>query len=1201
MPPRLKSLELQGYKTFASRTVFEFPVDITAIVGPNGAGKSNVADAIRWVLGEQAYSILRGRKTVDMIFAGSEQRPRASMAAATIGFDNENNWLPIDFSEVSITRRAYRDGQNEYLLNGQRVRLKETSELLAQSGLAERTYTIIGQGLVDAALSLKPEERRRFFEEAAGIGLYRKRREEALNRLANTQRNLERVNDILSEIKPRLRSLEKQAHRSKEYERVQADLQLSLHEWYGYHWHQTQQELRHAREVLKTQRNRLDQVCQRKIEVDEKISALRDHLQQLRKDLNGWHAQSSVLHRDREKISRFLAVLDERHRALLSQKQNLNSDLNQIIEELQFQNERMKTYSEEYDCLKTKLVEAQNQVDIYQTKYNERVSEREQVNEELQRVRHQLTTHEKREVELNIHHAEMVSRVEELRTSYLSLIQSQESIDIEIKKAQTRFDLAAQNKSALEIDFLKAKKKLQDHRRSEEKVEKRRRAVQDEILLLETERVRLKTRLDVLEQTENSFNGINRGSRFILEAAREGHLPDGYSLFGDQIEVPKEYEIAIASLLGEYLNGILVDPKTNPEQAFLMLENGDKGRAVFLLLDFFKANQRIKSPEDVDVIANAADIVSTPRKLQSLIHALLEQVLIVRNRAAARRLIPSLPATARVVTLRGEIFWGNGVVIAGQDGSIVKLARPRHKRELRSNLLEVEKQLDQLTIIIRQIDDEMNLKQDQKQRMVIDFQKIEKKADKKIQLHQKANLELEKSTQQSEWQLSKLADIEKQISQIDEENNNILCDIEDIASKHSSLRDQVQERNRQLITLPLTDIQAQFAHWETNVAVYKKAVEDAEKRMEEHKVILAHDQKLKGALHKRLDDALIKLEQLETDKVEQRNEEDKLNEKITGLIKQIGPAENKLEILESEYILLQDSQLDAQQDIAASERYVTKAQLELSRQREALDHLRNRIEDDFGLVALEYANDVSGPTPLPLGEMVEKLPVVKQISNEIEDNIRRQRALLRRLGPINPETQKEYEIVYERYEFITNQVEDLKEADADLRKVIDKLDDLMRKKFCSTFDAVAVEFRKMFTRLFGGGTARIILVDENNPMETGIDIEARLPGRREQGLSLLSGGERSLTSVALIFSLLKTSPTPFCVLDEVDAMLDEANVDRFCELLRELSLQTQFIIITHNRKTVQTADVIYGVTRGRDSASQVISLKLDEVSDEMIQ
>jgi chromosome segregation protein len=272
----------------------------------------------------------------------------------------------------------------------------------------------------------------------------------------------------------------------------------------------------------------------------------------------------------------------------------------------------------------------------------------------------------------------------------------------------------------------------------------------------------------------------------------------------------------------------------------------------------------------------------------------------------------------------------------------------------------------------------------------------------------------------------------------------------------------------------------------------------------------------------------------------------------------------------------------------------------MTRISESIENLRRRIEEDFGLVALEYSQDNVGPNPLPLDGMVQELPKVKELAPEIEDAISRQRAQLRRLGAINPEAQAEYRSVKERHEFLTSQVADLKKADQDLREVIAELDELMKREFRKTFDAVAVEFREMFTRLFGGGSARLILTDAENVAETGIDIEARLPGRREQGLSLLSGGERSLTAVALIFSLLKVSPTPFCVMDEVDAMLDEANVGRFCDLLRELSQTTQFIVITHNRNTVQIADVIYGITMGRDSASQMISLRLDEVGEDMV-
>src|SRR5262245_28280706 len=308
MPLRLKSLELQGYKTFASKTTFEFASGITAIVGPNGSGKSNIADALRWVLGEQSYSLLRGKKTEDMIFNGSEHRARSSMASAHIIFDNTTGWLPVDFTEVGMTRRAYRDGHNDYLLNSQQVRLRDLNELLAASGLSERTYTILGQGLVDASLALKADERRRLFEEAAGVGLYRVRREDALKRLENTTRNLERVLDIMSELEPRLRSLERQAKRAIEYSRAQADLKVILREWYGYHWNRAQRELATARNAVRIQEGRVAEAREHHQNSQLEYNAFREKFAGLRAQLNGWHRTSSELHSQREEVSRELAV-----------------------------------------------------------------------------------------------------------------------------------------------------------------------------------------------------------------------------------------------------------------------------------------------------------------------------------------------------------------------------------------------------------------------------------------------------------------------------------------------------------------------------------------------------------------------------------------------------------------------------------------------------------------------------------------------------------------------------------------------------------------------------------------------------------------------------------------------------------------------------------------------------------------------------
>ena len=440
MLSRLKSLELHGYKTFASRTLFEFPGNITAIVGPNGSGKSNIADALRWVLGEQSYSLLRGRKTEDMIFSGSEQRQRASMASAAITFDNDDGWLPIDYSEVLLARRAYRDGQNEYVLNGQRVRLKEISELLAQSGLAERTYTVIGQGLVDAALALKPEERRRFFEEAAGIGLYRSRRDEAITRLDTTRRNLERVMDIIGELEPRLKSLERQASRAIEFDRIKADLQLLLRDWYGYHWHKLQGDVTHAREVLHVQEQKLDQAQSKFEEIDGRVKALREQLTGVRTRLNAWHNQSAEVHNSREKVNRALAVLDERQRALVEQQATLQQDLARVEEEEHLHRDRLTVMEAERERLQAELEDSEAQAEKVRQALAEREGSRGKMEKNARELRRQLLTNETQQVQFKAHMAELKSRLDSLRKNLENTQSAMEPAEKAVQTAKLRLD-----------------------------------------------------------------------------------------------------------------------------------------------------------------------------------------------------------------------------------------------------------------------------------------------------------------------------------------------------------------------------------------------------------------------------------------------------------------------------------------------------------------------------------------------------------------------------------------------------------------------------------------------------------------------------------------------------------------------------------------------------------------------------------------
>jgi len=1198
---RLKSLELHGYKTFASRTPFGFADGITAIVGPNGSGKSNIADSLRWVLGEQSHNLLRAKKTEDMIFAGSEQRPRSGMASVTITFDNTTGWLPVDFSEVAVTRRAYRDGRNEYLLNGQTVRLKDVNELLAQSGLSERTYTILGQGMVDASLALKADERRRLFEEAAGIGLYRARREESLRRLENTQRNLERVLDILAELEPRLRLLERQAKRAQEYAQVKADLHLVLREWYGYHWHRLQKELGEAHEMARQQEAKLNDARTHYHNLTGGFSATRARLSELRTQLNEWHRSSATLHQQRETVSRELAVLEERRRALTETRQGSLAEQERLADEERAARERVAEAQAEFERIQAEAADAKTQENDAKVALTARQLERAQVEQKVNTARQNLNTLNSRRAQHQAHLNELETRLgtqrQKLQSADLAIATIDESFKTAGKKAQGAQKTASEAESALrqaEADLTALRQRLGE-------LESTRRQRQDERNAKQGEQTRLQAQLDVLEQAENSLSGYADGARYLLEAARQSKLSSALAL-STALDVPAEYETAIAAALGDAFDVVLVESAQGVDQALELLEQA-AGRAV--ILDRGQAST--VHPDDAGAGRPpstvegkwANDLVKVKAELIPAVDLLLGDVLVVEDRAAARRLRTQAP-TLRLVTLKGEVFRPDGLIHAGREARAAALSRPRQRRELGEQLASVAAEFNNLTETLTGLNAEITGTQKeiaQREATVRDLRSALNAANTAAQ---QATLALESARRQRDWQAGQKETLAKELAASERDRTETELTLEEIEAKLGEAQEALRKLNGEMAALSLDELSTQVTYWGARVAVSQRTVNDGRVRNDERRQTLERVLAQTQAAARRVEEIAVSLEQLEAAKATFHTREDELQEQIEALQAQIDPAEGQLDEAEKQEVSLQEQEAAAQRALSLVERYNAQAQIDLSRKQEALENLRRRVEEDFGLVQFEYATDISGPVPLPLDGMVELLPMVTELASDLEENLSQKRAQLRRMGAVNMEAQQEYESVQERYSFMTTQVEDLKKAESDLREVIAELDEVTRRDFHKTFEAVATEFKAIFTRLFGGGSARLVLTDPDNLTETGIDIEARLPGRREQGLSLLSGGERSLTAISLVFALLKISPTPLCVMDEVDAMLDEANVGRFRDLLSELGQTTQFIVITHNRNTVQVADAIYGITMGRDSASQVISLRLDEVSDEML-
>ena len=1190
----LKSLELHGYKTFASKTRFEFAEGITAIVGPNGSGKSNIADAIRWVLGEQAYTLLRGKKTEDMIFSGSEQRPRAGMASALITFDNTDGGLPIEFSEVSIGRSAYRDGSNEYFLNDARVRLKDIDELLARCGLSERTYTIIGQGLVDSALSLKPEERRRLFEEAAGIGLFRTRREESLRRLETTKRNLERVLDILAELQPRVESLRRQAKRASEFETVRSELKDVLLQWHGFHWRVAQEEVGTARAAAEAAEKALAALQDAQEKSDSRFTSVRTTLGALRAQLNSWHRQASELHRAREALSRELAVNEERLRLLERSQTEAAAALTAAEAEKAVLEERTAEYGRELERMQAEREDVAAQLGRAETARESLEAERRTRRErhlalqaELQELESGLVRSDARAAQLTLRRTELAQRDETVLEAHRT---ARAAVEAHAAKAEELSQAWEAEKDRLEQARADQTRAVETVSEMQADVDRIRQALSQK----REEEIRLRARSDVLAQAEKELLGYGGGLRHLVGRSQQGALHGVLGAFSTQLEVKAEYEAAIAAALGEFQDSVLLQEMDSLEGALEALAGTATGRTGLLALPGLIPPEPVSLPAGADVIGRASELVRAPASLRPALDSLLGNVVVVRTRSSAKNLAAQLPAHAKVVTLSGEVFHPSGPVLAGRGEGSSTLSRGREIRELEQALRSAQNASARTEAELAKAEENHRgavQRAEECGRALSAKQQAEQESRVLVEEARKAQAAKE---EEARWQEVRRAEIETERQAIADEETRLAAEMGILRGKIESARTDLRAAAEGPAPEEAADAGSDIPHWQTKIALTEQALRSLEARRSDVQENLERAGRAVDECRNRVQSLEAERAALENSLRSLREEEARLSTSIHETQVQIEPAEKQLADAETEQSLLEEGEAEGRQHLHSTERQYTQGQVDLARRAEELEGLRRRIEDDFGLVEFEYASDVTGPNPLPLAELVERLPHVAELAPELEDLVNRRRAQVRRMGAINPEATREYTEVKERFEFLTAQVQDLQKAEVQLREVIAELDTMMREAFQHTFAAVAEEFPKVFVRLFGGGSAKLTLTDSSDPGGEGIDITAKLPGRRSQGLALLSGGERSLTATALIFSLLKVSPTPFCVLDEVDAMLDESNVGRFRDLLLELSRQTQFVIVTHNRNTVQAAQVIYGVSMGSDSASQVICLKLDE-------
>lgn len=1180
----VRQLHLQGFKTFATRTSFSFGRGITAIVGPNGSGKSNLADALRWVLGEQSYSTLRSRRTEDVIFSGSSSRPPAGMAEVTLVLDNEDGALPIDFPEVEITRRAYRSGVNEYFLNRRRVRLQDIEEVL---GGLSASYVVIHQGLVDEALSLRPRERRLLLEEAAEVRRYHERRQKALERLRETAANMTRLSDLRNELLPRLRALERQSQQARQRAELEASLQEALRAWYRLLWEEISSALRQAEQEEKEARTRLEVLRASAEEVARQVASLRQVVQESQqKEEERRRKEGEILRRIgalREQLARALGESQalERHRGVLW------AEIVRYRQELASQEERRTLLAQVGKSLKERVRKAQASLREQQERYRQAESDLRSAQRNLQALQEEAHL-------LDMRFQERVRRLEQLQAREEVLAQEEAELCRFLKEL-------AERKGRMEAEKAQI---LEEQARQEEnwaslcarqkalqaEVESGQESLQEQDKALEAARLRLadlRARLETLGKTDDALSFLEEWTR------RQGR--PAFPALLDRLTVPRRLRKALAAALGAHIRPLLSTTWEEAREALRALDAAGAGRTTFLPRDELRPPPSALS--EVPALGSEGlllDHLTCPGEDRPALACLLGRVLLARDLEAARRIARGLPAGWLVVTREGEAITAEGVLSGGNPREEA-LEQQEERRRLARALAEVEaevverernraeaqKHLSTVHATLAALTSEMEekrLAREEGTRRILDL-----------------DLNLKRLEEEAGQQRLRLGELIGERKRIEEERRMANQGEED---RRPTLQGELEQARRQEKQARETYLRARRLLEEARLlwAVVRKEEENqhALEEMVAQGVQRLQEQVAEG--ERRLEEINRRLE-VQAAQIASWQAE------LAGLEQEMAALEGApVSLLSSQELEEKEAkEVHLREEILAEEAAVGRATLAVQRWRDAQRELLQRAIAEIGPEAGAYGPAGEALLNALLSSPPEwtRLPLDPNLTKEeLERRVGRLREEVRRVGPVNPLAEVEYREAQERYDFLGQQLQDLHDAARSLEQVIAELDRAMEQRFHETFEAVQREFQAYFTRLFGGGNAALRLVrleeEDGGLSGWGVEIMARPPGKRAHSLALLSGGERALTSAALLFAILKVNPRPFCLLDEVDAMLDEANVGRFRECLLELASRTQFIIITHNRGTIEAADLLYGVSMADDGTSRVLSLRLEE-------
>ncbi len=1179
----LKSIEVQGFKSFANKIVFDFHNGITGIVGPNGSGKSNVSDAVRWVLGEQSAKQLRGASMQDVIFAGTENRKPLSYAYVAITMDNSDHQLAIDFEEVTVARRVYRSGESEYLINGNPCRLKDVTELFYDTGIGKEGYSIIGQGQIERILSGKPEERRELFDEAAGIVKYKKRKATAQKKLENERENLVRVNDILAELERQVGPLERQAEKARIYLKKKEELKTydvnmflleverieeQLKDVQG-KFTIADQELKDANEAYEKAKSDYEKMEQDMADMDEKITGIRENI-----------SNSTVM---KGKLEGQINVLNEQIHTAEMTDEHLQSRLDSIDREKEERVKSKASYDKEKEELDVQLTEIEAKKSDAMMRLHTLQEEIARCTEGIEKGKNEIIELLNKKASVKARQQRFDTMLEQVNIRKAQLTQrllarKTEEADLESVLAGYQKELDAVNSSIQE-------KKSEAAQMEEKEREWKRKSFETNQQLEQAvaQYHKEQSRLESLKNIAERYDGYGNSIRRVMEQKAENKGLLG--VVSDLIQVDKKYEIAIETALGGNIQNIVTEDEETAKRMIAYLKQNRYGRATFLPLTSVDGKGNFKNTDALQekgVIGLANTLVKTAAKYEGVTAYLLGRVLVTENIDCAVALARKYHYSLHIVTLEGEYLSPGGSMTGGAfKNSSNLLARKREIEELEKTVADLE----------HQIKDHRNRLEDIKTARTLLAEDIEKnKAELQEQyiLQNTAKMNVERANEQKnesenvfaglqlenheiENQLREIADNKERIAeeieaakvreqQIEEENTKFQQILDENAGKEADAQKAVSDVQleeagiRQKVEFVLVNLERlgnEIKRYEDEREGFLRDAEEAKKDAEKKrhdieeikKTILASDDTY-ASLEKELKENLERREEMSASYKGFFQKREEIGERITALDKEIFRLNSQREKLE-----------------------------------EAHEYQNNYMWEEYELTlhaALELRN-----------EEYTDLAAIKRMIADIKDDIRK-------LGDVNVNAIEDYKEVSERYEFLKGQHDDLVEAEKTLMDIIEELDTGMRKQFMEKFAEIQREFDKVFKELFGGGKGTLELVEDEDILECGIRIIAQPPGKKLQNMMQMSGGEKSLTAISLLFAIQNLKPSPFCLLDEIEAALDDSNVGRFAKYLHKLTKNTQFIVITHRRGTMAAADRLYGITMQEKGVSTLVSVNLIE-------